>query len=76
MSASDRNLQPVSLPGDWTPAGWRGRVATQQPTYPDAVALAQVQDELGRLPPLVTSWEILALKKQLAEAQEELSRRL
>ncbi|MCX7034568.1 MAG: 3-deoxy-7-phosphoheptulonate synthase class II [Arenimonas sp.] len=70
MSASDRNLQPVSLPGDWTPAGWRCRVATQQPTYPDAAALAEVQEELGRLPPLVTSWEILALKKQLAEAQE------
>ena len=70
MSATDRSLQPVSLPGDWTPAGWRGRVAAQQPTYPDATALAQVQDELGRLPPLVTSWEILALKKQLAEAQE------
>ena len=70
MSASDRNLQPVSLPGDWTPAGWRARVAAQQPTYPDALALAQVQGELGRLPPLVTSWEILALKKQLAEAQE------
>ena len=69
-SARDRNLQAVSLPGDWTPAGWRGRVAAQQPTYPDAVALAQVQEELGRLPPLVTSWEILALKKQLAEAQE------
>ena len=70
MSASDRNLQPVSVPGGWTPASWRGRVATQQPSYPDAAALAQVQDELGRLPPLVTSWEILALKKQLAEAQE------
>ncbi len=70
MSASDRTLQPVSVPGDWTPAGWRGRLATQQPNYPDAAALAQVQDELGRLPPLVTSWEILALKKQLAEAQE------
>ena len=70
MSASDRNLQPVSLPGDWTPAGWRGRIAAQQPTYPDAAALAQVQEELGHLPPLVTSWEILALKKQLAEAQE------
>lgn len=69
-SASDRNLQPVPLPGDWTPAGWRSRVAAQQPTYPDATALAQVQQELGQLPPLVTSWEILALKKQLAEAQE------
>ncbi|HSX64662.1 MAG TPA: 3-deoxy-7-phosphoheptulonate synthase class II [Pseudoxanthomonas sp.] len=32
--------------------------------------MAEVQDELRALPPLVTSWEILALKQQLAEAQE------
>src|SRR5690349_6216754 len=70
MNAGDRSLQPVSLPGDWTPAGWRARAAAQQPNYPDAAELAAVQEELRRLPPLVTSWEILALKKQLAEAQE------
>lgn len=33
-------------------------------------ALAQVQRELEHLPPLVTSWEILALTRQLADAQE------
>ena len=70
MNASDRSLQPVSVPGDWTPAGWRTRDAAQQPHYADAAELAAVQQELQRLPPLVTSWEILALKKQLAEAQE------
>jgi 3-deoxy-7-phosphoheptulonate synthase len=70
MSVTDRTLQPVSIPGDWAPSSWRSRVATQQPFYPDAEALAQVQAELGKLPPLVTSWEIVALKKQLAEAQE------
>ena len=63
MSAADRNLQTVSVPSDWTPAGWRSRPAAQQPRYPDAEALAAVESELGRLPPLVTSWEILALKK-------------
>lgn len=55
---------------DWAPDSWRSRPAAQQPTYPDAAALAEVQGELQRLPPLVTSWEILALKQQLAEAQE------
>jgi len=40
------------------------------PTYPDAQALEAALDELRQLPPLVTSWEIVALKKQLAEAQE------
>ena len=70
MSASDRPLQPVSVPAGWSPASWRSFGATQQPVYPDAEVLAGVQRELGVLPPLVTSWEILALKKQIAEAQE------
>jgi 3-deoxy-7-phosphoheptulonate synthase len=70
MSASDRPLQPVSLPSGWSPGSWRALAATQQPQYPDEKALAGVQRELGVLPPLVTSWEILALKKQIAEAQE------
>ncbi|KFN44307.1 phospho-2-dehydro-3-deoxyheptonate aldolase [Arenimonas oryziterrae DSM 21050 = YC6267] len=70
MSATERPLQSVSVPSDWAPGTWRARTALQQPTYPDAVALAGVQDELSQLPPLVTSWEILALKKQIAEAQE------
>jgi 3-deoxy-7-phosphoheptulonate synthase len=40
------------------------------PTYPDQAALDATLGELHALPPLVTSWEILALKKQIAEAQE------
>ena len=70
MTAPDRNLQTVPVPGDWAPSSWRSRPAAQQPVYPDAAALAEVEAELSRLPPLVTSWEILSLKKQLAEAQE------
>ena len=70
MNAGDRNLVSVSVPDGWEPASWRSRLASQQPAYPDAAELAAVQQELQRLPPLVTSWEILALKRQLAEAQE------
>ena len=70
MTANDRPVQPVNVPENWAPDSWRARKATQQPVYPDAEALAQVQGELSRLPPLVTSWEILALKKQIADAQE------
>ena len=70
MNVSDRPLQSVTMPEGWSPASWRTRSASQQPVYPDAAALASVQTELSLLPPLVTSWEILALKKQLAEAQE------
>ena len=70
MPQADRNLRPVNLPADWAPDSWRARTALQLPTYPDAETLAGVQRELHALPPLVTSWEILALKQQLAEAQE------
>lgn len=70
MPSSDRTLRTVNLPADWAPDSWRSRKALQLPAYPDAMALAGVQDELRALPPLVTSWEILALKQQLAEAQE------
>ncbi len=54
----------------WSPQSWQALPAAQQPQYDDAVALQQALEELSRLPPLVTSWEILALKQQLAEAQE------
>jgi 3-deoxy-7-phosphoheptulonate synthase len=67
---SERSLEAVSLPVDWTPASWRLRPALQQPRYPDAGGLEAARAELRRLPPLVTSLEILALKRQLAEAQE------
>lgn len=70
MSNTDRNLRAVSIPAEWTPASWRSRAAVQMPTYPDAAALESALGELRRLPPLVTSWEIFTLKKQLAEAQE------
>jgi 3-deoxy-7-phosphoheptulonate synthase len=70
MNSADRTPHPVSLPEGWTPASWRAFDAAQQPQYPDADALDAVLGELRRLPPLVTSWEILALKRQVAEAQE------
>ncbi len=52
----------------WSPTSWHNKVATQQPTYLDSAELEGVVGELSRLPPLVTSWEIEGLKKQLAEA--------
>ena len=69
MASADRP-HPVTLAAGWSPASWRERPAAQMPQYPDADALAQAMDELRALPPLVTSWEILALKQQVAEAQE------
>ncbi|WP_245979230.1 class II 3-deoxy-7-phosphoheptulonate synthase [Solilutibacter pythonis] len=55
---------------DWSPPSWRALPAQQQPAYPDAGRLQRTLDELHALPPLVTSWEILALRQQLADAQE------
>jgi 3-deoxy-7-phosphoheptulonate synthase len=55
-------------PPGWTPSSWEAKPASQQPVYSDPEALRRVQARLSRLPPLVTSWEIENLKRQLAEA--------
>ncbi len=55
---------------DWTPDSWRRRPATQQPEYPDGDELAAAVAQLTDLPPLVSSWEVEALKGQLAEAAD------
>jgi 3-deoxy-7-phosphoheptulonate synthase len=52
----------------WTPDSWRHREALQQPEYPDPSAMDEVLAELRQLPPLVTSWEVMDLRGQLAEA--------
>jgi len=52
----------------WSPRSWQQRPASQLPVYPDPAALDRVLAMLSRLPPLVTSWEIEALKRELAEA--------
>ena len=54
----------------WRPDSWQARPATQQPEYPDAGALREALERLAHLPPLVTSFEVNALKAHLAEAQE------
>ncbi len=52
----------------WNPRSWQEKPATQQPAYPDPDALTRVVEELSRLPPLVTSWEVEGLKSLLARA--------
>ncbi len=54
---------------NWHPASWHSRPATQQPKYPDSQALERAVASLSRLPPLVVSWEIEALRAKLAQAQ-------
>lgn len=54
----------------WQPAGWLARVAGQIPAYRDTQHAQAVMTALARLPPLVTSWEVDALRGQLALAGE------
>lgn len=54
----------------WTPGSWQQREALQQPHYDDAAELDRASVHLAQLPPLVTSWEVLALKQAIGEAQD------
>lgn len=52
----------------WHPSSWQSKPALQQATYPCAESLNDNLAKLSQLPPLVTSWEIEALKEELAAA--------
>ncbi len=51
---------------NWTPSSWRGKPIVQVPDYPDAAALAAVEERLRTWPPLVFAGEARALKAELA----------
>jgi len=70
MGSTERTIVPVREAQGWSPSSWQSHPQQQQPTYADAEALHAALARLGELPPLVTSWEILALKQMLAEAAE------
>ena len=55
---------------NWSPDSWQKMPAVQQPAYPDKAALDSALAQLAQLPPLVTSWEVNALKARLAQAQD------
>jgi 3-deoxy-7-phosphoheptulonate synthase len=54
----------------WHPASWQARTAGQQPLYADPAEVERVIGDISRLPPLVVSWEVEELKKQIALAQQ------
>jgi 3-deoxy-7-phosphoheptulonate synthase len=54
----------------WTPSSWRELRASQQPEWPDDAALAQAQERLRALPPLVFAGEARALLAALGEVCE------
>src|SRR5215813_2512754 len=53
----------------WHSASWQTRPAQQQPVYADPKALERIVAQISRLPPIVVSWEIEALRSRLAAAQ-------
>src|SRR6185436_7459102 len=53
----------------WHPASWQSKPAQQQAAYADTAALQRTVASLARLPPLVVSWEIEALRDHIAAAQ-------
>jgi 3-deoxy-7-phosphoheptulonate synthase len=64
-------VMPESPPVlEWRPDTWLERPVTQIPRYPDAGRLGVTLAQLAQLPPLVTSWEIEALRDKIAAAQE------
>lgn len=55
------------LQKNWDPTSWLDKPVKQLPKYPDQKTLEDSFENLKKLPPLVTSWEIEALKSKLAE---------
>lgn len=62
-------LKTITPARGWRPDSWQQKKASQQASYPDEIAFRNALGRLAAAPPLVTSWEIQALKDQIAEAQ-------
>ncbi len=62
--------ESASRDSTWTPESWQRFPALQQAVYPDQDELASMLAQLAQLPPLVTSWEVATLKRQLALAAQ------
>jgi 3-deoxy-7-phosphoheptulonate synthase len=52
----------------WSPTSWHAKPIAQAVHYPCREEADRVVMQIAKLPPLVTSWEVLALQAQLAEA--------
>jgi 3-deoxy-7-phosphoheptulonate synthase len=64
---NDTPAAKISEPKNWSPQSWKEFPVKQLPKYPDQQQLQEAVDELGDLPPLITSWEVRALKRKLAD---------
>ena len=61
-------VTPTPSVSKWQPDSWRTKEVRYQPTYPNHKELQEVLDHLSVLPPLVSPWEVSALRKQIADA--------
>lgn len=62
--------ETVQTEKKWSPESWKDYPIQQLPDYPDKELLDKTYRELKGLPPLITSWEVEALKRQLAKVQQ------
>src|SRR5499427_6031562 len=53
----------------WHAASWQSKPAQQQPVDAVPMNLERIVAQISRLPPIVVSWEIEALRARLAAAQ-------
>ena len=72
---SDEHQSTVAKPScrtaeTWTPNTWRDSPIRQQPIYPDAVKLHDMERRIGKYPPLVFAGEARRLKDQLARVAD------
>jgi 3-deoxy-7-phosphoheptulonate synthase len=65
-SAATENQTSRSEP--WSPSSWRSKTALQQPTYPSAEDLQEVEKTLENFPPLVFAGEARTLEERLHDA--------
>ena len=52
---------------EWSPSSWTSKPIKQDVTYNDRFALSNALIKLGRLPPLITSTEIIKLRNSLRD---------
>ncbi|MEO1677045.1 MAG: 3-deoxy-7-phosphoheptulonate synthase class II [Pseudomonadota bacterium] len=67
MSGMSAQPSPLASAG-WTKSAWRSKPRVQMPDYPDDQALAAVEAQLSKYPPLVFAGEARRLRGELAKA--------
>ena len=63
------DTSPIA-PKRWSFESWRDKPVKQLPNYKDASKLAEVEQALTKMPPLVFAGEARRLKSQLADAAQ------